>query len=67
MNIQKIKGRMVELSITGCEMARKLEMDPSTFYRKMQNNGENFTVKDLYGMQKALQLTKEQAVDFLLP
>lgn len=66
MNVQKIKGRMVELKISGQEMAKKLGMNSSTFYRKLQNNGENFTVKDLYGIAKELDLSKEQAVDFLL-
>lgn len=66
MNVQKVKGRMTELNLSGEKMARELEMDPSTFYRKLKNNGEGFTVKDLYGLKRALQLDDKMAIDFLL-
>lgn len=66
MKIQKIKGRMTELNISGEKMAKELEMDASTFYRKMKNEGAGFTVKDLYGIKRVLQLDDQMAIDFLL-
>lgn len=66
MNVQKIKGRMTELEITGREMADELGMDSSTYYRKMKKNGEDFSVADLYTFKKVLHLTDQEAPDFLL-
>lgn len=67
MNIQKIKGRMVELEITGTKMAEELGMDPSTYYRKMKDNGDEFSVANLYTFKRVLQLTDQEAQAFLLP
>lgn len=66
MNVQKIKGRMKEMEITGTQMAEELDMDPSTYYRKMKRNGEEFSVANLYDFKRVLHLTDQEAPDFLL-
>lgn len=66
MNTSKIKGRMTEMNISGREIASQMNIDPSTFYRKMQNNGENFTVGELLVFKRVLNMDKETALDFLL-
>lgn len=67
MNIDKVKGKMTELHITGEQMADELGMDPSTYYRKMKNGGADFTVANLYTFRRVLRMDKSEAADILLP
>lgn len=67
MNIDRIRGRMTEMHITGTQMAAELGMDPSTYYRKMKQHGKEFSVADLYTFCRVLQLEKDEAADILLP
>lgn len=66
MNVQKIKGRMTEMEITGAQMAKELGMDTSTYYRKMKDNGDDFNVANLYIFKRVLCLSDKEALDFLL-
>ena len=47
MNTQRVKERMEEKHITSGTMAKELGMNPSTYFRKMQKNGGEFSVLDL--------------------
>ena len=66
MKVQEVKGRMVAKGIEAQALARKMNMNPSTFYRKMKNSGKNFTLGDLLVMKEALQLSDQEAVDILI-
>ena len=66
MNTQRVKERMEELNITVLKMSQELGMDPSTYYRKMQKNGEEFSALDLIVFKRVLQLDEKTALDFLL-
>ena len=66
MQTQKVKARMVELGISGETMAKELKMNPATFYRKMKNNGNDFSVENLYVFKDFLKMTDQMALDFLL-
>lgn len=66
MKVQEVKGRMVAKGIEGETLARKMQMDPSTFYRKLKAGGKNFTVENLQVMKQVLELDNEQAVDILI-
>jgi hypothetical protein len=66
MDTNKVKGRMTEMQISGKELAKELNMDPSTFYRKMQKNGENFTLGEIMGIKRVLKMDDRTALDFLL-
>lgn len=61
VNVNKLKGRIVECGITVAELADKIGVDPSTLYRKL-NNAESFTLKDADFIVKVLGLSKEDAV-----
>lgn len=67
MNTDKVQGRMKELKINAEQMAKAMGMCPSTFYRKMKNEGKDFSVGDLCVMRNLLQWDKKDAADFLLP
>lgn len=57
VNIRKLKAKLVEKDISIIELANILGIDKSTVYRKLNKCGENFTVKDVEKIAKALSLT----------
>ena len=66
MNTTEVKKRMKDKNITAGMMAKELGMDPSTYYRKMQRDGEEFSALDLMVFKRVLEMNQEQAVNFLL-
>lgn len=66
MNIQKVEERRKEVGISVPEMAEKLGMDASTYYRKLQKNGEGFSALDLTVFKRELRLNEQEALEFLL-
>ena len=66
MDMQKVEKRMEDLKISVPMMARELGMDPSTYYRKRQKNGEEFSAMDLMIFKRVLCLNNQEAMDFLL-
>jgi phage terminase small subunit len=66
MKTQEVKQRMEDMHITVGTMAQELGMDPSTYYRKMQKNGEEFSALDLMVFKRVLQMDEQTALDFLL-
>lgn len=66
MNTTEVKKRMEDMNISVPMMARELGMDPSTYYRKMQKNGDEFSALDLMVFKRVLQMDNQTALDFLL-
>ena len=54
MNTTEVKRRMKDKGITGEAMAKQLGMDPSTYYRKMQKNGVEFSAMDINVFKRVL-------------
>ena len=66
MNTQEVKKRMGDMHISVEQMSKELGMDPSTYYRKMQNNGGEFSALDLMVFKRVLKMDEKDAVSFLL-
>lgn len=66
MNTTEVKKRMKDKGITGEAMAKALGMNPATYYRKMQKNGDEFSAVDLNVFKRMLEMNSQEAVDFLL-
>ena len=66
MDTVEVKTRMKERHITGDMMAKELGMDPSTYYRKMQKDGGEFSALDLMVFKRVLEMSTEEAVNILL-
>ena len=66
MDTQNVKRMMEDKNITVPVLCKELGMDPSTYYRKMQKNGEEFSALDLLVFKRVLGLSDQQALDFLL-
>lgn len=62
VNMNKLKGKMVEKDVTTEMLAEKLGMSRSTLYRKLSNNGDTLFVKEANIIVDALGLTSEEAM-----
>lgn len=62
VNINKLKGKIVENGLTVAALAEKMGIDRATLYRKLSNNGETMLVKDANAIVSALKLTSDEAV-----
>ncbi len=66
VNINKLKGKIVENGLTVEVLAEKMGIDRSTLYRKISSNGEDFTIKDANMICKALNLSIKEATSIFL-
>lgn len=62
MNINKLKGKIVENGMSTDDIAKAMGMDRSTLYRKMNRDGDTFTIKEANQLCKILNLTKDEAL-----
>jgi len=60
MNVNKLRGKIVEVGTTVSDLADKLGVDRSTLYRKM--NQHTLTIKEANLIVKELSLTKDEAM-----
>ncbi|RDU22181.1 helix-turn-helix domain-containing protein [Anaerosacchariphilus polymeriproducens] len=63
VNINKLKGKIVEQGLTVERLANIINIDKSTLYRKISNSGETFTIKEADLICKALKLTFSEVND----
>ena len=61
VDVSKLKGKIVERNTTQEELANKIGIDKSTFYRKMKQNG-NFSIKEVNLIVSSLNLSKDEAM-----
>lgn len=62
INIQKLKGKIVEVGLSIADVAEKMGINKATLYRKMENGGTTLTVKDANLLVKILNLTADEAM-----
>lgn len=65
-NMDILRGKMTERKMGIEQLAEKIGIDPSTFYRKMRTNGESFTVGQMHQIVNVLNLTHEEAAAIFL-
>lgn len=61
VNVNKLRGKIVERGKTVEEMASALNVVPSTIYRKLQTNGDAFTIKEADAIVRFLDLDAVEA------
>lgn len=61
VNINKLKGKIVEAGYTQDTLAEKIHMDKSTLNRKLKT-GESFSIGQANEIARVLKLTKEEAI-----
>lgn len=62
VNVLKFKGKVVENGLNLSEVAEAINIDRSTLFRKLNENGEDFTIKQADELTKLLKLTAEEAM-----
>lgn len=63
VNIARLKGKIVEHGNTQEAVASAIGMDRSTFYRKLKDGGEKFTIGEIHGIVSAVPLSRDEAID----
>ena len=65
MNINKLKGKIVEKEMNVEVLADKIGINRATLYRKLAN-AENITIGEALRMKDALEMSDEEAVEIFL-
>lgn len=60
VNINKLKGKIVECGLSVTDLALKIGIDRATLYRKINSDGKNITIKDANLIAKELKLSREE-------
>lgn len=60
VNVNKLKGKIVECGLNVEKLSEKIGINAATFYRKMNDNGENFTIKEADIISRELMLTCDE-------
>lgn len=61
INVNKLKGKIVERGLIIEQLAERIGIDRSTFYRKLSQNGETFSIKEANLICKELNLNVSEA------
>ena len=61
MNINRLKGRIVEQGMTIATLAGQIGVDKATLYRKMKADGRNMSIGDACKIAHILQLSPDDA------
>lgn len=65
VDVNKLKGAIVENGKTQQQVAEGIGIDRSTFYRKIKNGGD-FSIGEVSKMVSVIPLTNEQAIQIFL-
>ncbi len=57
VDVQKLKGRIVEKGKNVATVAKEIGIDKSSLYRKMKAHGVNMTIKEVTAIAQCLQLS----------
>lgn len=62
VNVNKLKGKMVENGVSVESLAEQMGLSKSTLYRKLQNPDEIMLIKDANSIIRILGLSADDAV-----
>ncbi len=65
--IERVKDHMCNLGLTVKQVASELDIDESTYYRKMAHSGDTFSIGQVQRLAALLNLTKAEAREIFLP
>lgn len=61
VDIDKLRDKVTENKLTMEKLAYSLNINKSTLYRKINNSGETFTIKEVDKLVRVLNLTLEES------
>lgn len=62
VNVNKLRGKIVENGLNMSTLAIKLEIDRSTLYRKVNSEGDKLTIKEANEIVELLNLDSKEAM-----
>ncbi len=62
VNVNKLRGKIVENGLNMSTLAIKLEIDRSTLYRKINSEGDKLTIKEANEIVEILNLDSKEAM-----
>lgn len=62
VNVNKLKGKIVENDLSVEQLSAKIGVNASTIYRKMASGGESFTIEEATSIKNCLNLSEEEAM-----
>lgn len=65
VNVNKLKGKIVEKGINVETLAESIGIDRSSLYRKL-NNAEKITIGEAVKMKEALEMNDDEAYEIFL-
>lgn len=63
VNIARLKEAMKAKSVKADDVAKALNIDPATFYRRLEKQGTKFTVEEVAKLSGLLKLSPKQMQD----
>ena len=60
MNVNKLKGKIVEKGMNMSDVANQIGVDRSTLYRKINTQGDNLTVSEVSKIATVLDLSSDE-------
>lgn len=63
MRVELLNEKIKEAGINKQTLAKQLDIDEATLYRKLKRNGESFTVKEVNKMIQTLQISNIEAAN----
>lgn len=63
INVNKLKGKIVEKGLSVEQLAEQMQINKSTLYRKLASGGELFTIKEANMIAKILELDFKEIND----
>lgn len=66
MNKGRLDAKIRERNLTISEIAHELGINPSTYYRKVNADGETFTVAEIKRLAQFLQIPSAEAQEIFL-
>ena len=63
VNVNKLKGKIVECGLSVSTLAERIGIDKATLYRKISENGDPLTIRDADKISEVLNLSKEEVND----
>lgn len=63
MNVNRLKGKIVERGLSIPVVAEKMGIDRSSLYRKLNNKGETLTIREAQKIVEILELSPVEATE----
>lgn len=63
VNVNKLRGKIVERGLNVESLANMLSMNKSTLYRHLNGGGEGFSIKEANAIAQALDLNYDELMD----